>query len=252
MQQLLEIEQRQRQIAQTLQASLLPRELPVIDGFEIHVEYWPAAADMDVGGDFYDIFAIDESRWALVIGDVCGKGAPAAAVTGTARHSLRAAATHIRDERRVIRWVHDAIVAHADAPFCTLAYAVVETGEVSRLRVVLAGHDRGLRIDSAGHVTDLGVHGTLLGVLPPSLGVHEVELAHGDLVVFYTDGVTDAPAGEALERSELAELLRTHRHAPLPDIGAGLRGVLDARRADGDRDDTALLMLRRRPATADA
>ena len=244
LQHLLEIEQGQRVIARTLQASLLPRELPTIDGFDLHVEYWPALTDMEVGGDFYDVFWIDDWRWGMVLGDVCGKGAAAAAVTSTARHSLRAAATHIRDESRIMKWVHDAIVAQPDAPYCTMAYAVLDVLD-GGLRTVLAGHDRGVRIDTGGTTSDLGRYGTLLGVIPPSVEVDAITLAPGDLVVFYTDGVTDAPLAEALSRAELIEVIRDNRSRPLDEIGREVRAALDARRPNGDRDDTALLLLRR-------
>jgi serine phosphatase RsbU (regulator of sigma subunit) len=244
LQHLLEIEQGQRIIARTLQASLLPRELPAIDGFDLHVEYWPALTDMEVGGDFYDAFRIDDRRWGLVIGDVCGKGAAAAAVTGTARHSLRAAATHIRDEARIIQWVHDAIVAQPEAPYCTMAFAVLDVVD-DCLRVVLAGHEHGVRVDVGSNVTDLGRYGTLLGVIEPAVEVHAIDLAPGDLVVFHTDGVTDAPRQEALTRADLVELIVRHRAATLEEIGGHIRRALDARRPNGDRDDTALLLLRR-------
>ena len=219
--------------------------MSAIAGFDLHVEYWPAMADMDVGGDFYDVFPIDDMRWGMVLGDVCGKGAAAAAVTGTARHSLRAAATHIRDESRIIRWVHDAIVAQDDAPYCTMAYAVLDLSGGAGLRVVLAGHDQGIRIRVDGSVEHLGSFGTLLGIVPPVVEVQETALGPGDLVVFHTDGVTDAPRGEAVERAELISLLVQLRGRPLADIGTELRRVLDARRPLGDRDDTALLLLRR-------
>ena len=246
LQQMLEVEQRQRTIARTLQESLLPRSLPDIDGFELHVEYWPAMTDMDVGGDFYDVFPLDDRRWGMVIGDVCGKGAAAAAVTGTARHSLRAAATHIRDETRIIRWVHDAIAAQPDAPYCTLVYAVLELADTARLRVVLAGHEQGALISSGGSVDNIGRYGSLLGVFTPVVEVHSVTLDPGDLVVFHTDGVTDAPSDEALPRDELIGLIADMRDAALPDIGRRVRETLDRRRPRGDRDDTALLLLRRR------
>lgn len=246
LQQMLEVEQRQRTIARTLQESLLPRSLPDIDGFELHVEYWPAITEMEVGGDFYDVFPLDERRWGMVIGDVCGKGAAAAAVTGTARHSLRAAATHIRDEARIIRWVHDAIAAQPDAPYCTLVYAVLELADSANLRVVLAGHEQGALISAGGTVDNIGRYGSLLGVFTPSVDVHSLTLEPGDLVVFHTDGVTDAPRDEALPRAELIDLIAEMRDADLREIGRRVRDTLDDRRPQGDRDDTALLLLRRR------
>jgi serine phosphatase RsbU (regulator of sigma subunit) len=246
LQQLLEVEKRQRAIAQTLQASLLPRTLPDIDGFDLHVEYWPALADMDVGGDFYDVFPIDKHRWGLVIGDVCGKGAAAAAVTATARQSLRAAATHIRDEMRVIQWVHDAVVSQPEAPYCTIAFAVLDvSGDHPTLRVIIAGQDQGVLVPSEGAVIDVGEFGTLLGVVPPVLHPQSLTLGEGDLVCFYTDGLTDAPGGEALTRKEMIELIVARRNEPLPAIGARVRAALDERRPNGDGDDTAFVLLRR-------
>jgi serine phosphatase RsbU (regulator of sigma subunit) len=212
----------------------------------VHVEYWPALAEMDVGGDFYDVFPIDERRWGLVIGDVCGKGAAAAAVTATARQSLRAAATHIRDETRVIQWVHDAVVSQPEAPYCTIAYAVLDVGGEPTLRVIIAGQDQGLLVRRSGETVDLGQFGTLLGIVPPVLHVQSVTIDAGDLVGFYTDGLTDAPAGEALSRDEFIEMIVAMRGEPLGKIGARVRAALDDRRPSGDRDDTALVLLRRR------
>ena len=226
---LLEVEQRQRVIASTLQASLLPHVLPAIPGYELHVEYWAAATDMDVGGDFYDAFAIGDRRWGFVLGDVCGKGAAAAAAIGTARQSMRAAAMHIRDERRAIRWVHDAI-SQADAPFCTLAYLVLDLRQRPTLRTVLAGHDQGLRVRADGRVDTLGRFGTLLGVVEPVVHVERTTIAPGDVIVFHTDGLTDAPTSEAFTRDELAALVVAHRDEPLADIGRAVRTELDGRR----------------------
>ena len=81
-------------IAARLQQALLPPRLPQIDGLSVAARYWAAGVANQVGGDFYDIFRAGEHRWAVVIGDVCGTGADAAAVTAIARHTLRAAATH--------------------------------------------------------------------------------------------------------------------------------------------------------------
>jgi serine phosphatase RsbU (regulator of sigma subunit) len=109
---------------------------------------------------------------------------------------------------------------------------------------VLAGHERGVRVRPDGEVTELGNYGTLLGVIAPIVYVDTTSLASGDLVVFYTDGITDTPPHEAMERDELVELLVALRTAPLAEIGRTLRERLDDRRPNGDRDDTALLLLR--------
>ncbi len=83
-----------RHISATLQRSLLPPKLPEIDGIDLAVRYWPAGAAVAAGGDFYDVFAIAPSTWSLLIGDVCGTGPDAAALTGITRHTVRAAARH--------------------------------------------------------------------------------------------------------------------------------------------------------------
>src|SRR3954447_10425052 len=84
--------ERQAHIARTLQSGLLPRVLPDIPGVELSAHYWPAAEDLEVSGDFYDVFPLGGTRWGLLVGDVCGKGVEAAAATATARHTARAAA----------------------------------------------------------------------------------------------------------------------------------------------------------------
>ena len=91
----LRLYEQQRLIARTLQASLLPAALPDIPGFEVAVRYWPAGEANEVGGDFYDVFSLPSSgQWGIVIGDVCGTGAAAAALTGLARHSIHDSAWH--------------------------------------------------------------------------------------------------------------------------------------------------------------
>jgi len=243
--QLEELLERQRTIAQTLQTSLLPEELPSLPGFELGVQYWPAVTDLDVGGDLYDAFPLGEGRWGLLVGDVCGKGVEAAAVTATARHSLRAAALHIDDPARVLRWVHDAIVVRPKSTFCTMAYAVLDLrDEVPALRVSLGGHEPGFVISADGTVHDVGEPGTLLGAIVPTLHTAHRRLEPGDLVAFYTDGITDAPGDEAMPRDELGSLLADARDLPLESIGARVRATLARRRPRGSRDDVALLLLR--------
>ena len=116
----------QRAIAGTLQAALLPPRLPDIDGASVAVRYWAAGTVTDVGGDFYDIFALGDRRWAIVIGDVCGTGPNAAAVTAIARHTIRAAATHGADHHEVLSWVNDALHAGNRDLFCTAIYSTLE------------------------------------------------------------------------------------------------------------------------------
>jgi serine phosphatase RsbU (regulator of sigma subunit) len=111
---------------------------------------------------------------------------------------------------------------------------------------VLAGHEQGALISAGGNVDNIGRYGSLLGVFTPVVDVHSLTVEPGDLVVFHTDGVTDAPIAEALPRDELIKLIAEMRDSPLDEIGRRVRETLDQRRPRGDRDDTALLLLRRR------
>ena len=136
----------QRQIAETLQRGLLPERLEAPPGCALSARYWPADDANLVGGDFYDAFRIDEQRWGIVIGDVCGKGIQAAALTGLVRHTLRTAARANDSPSAALRAVHAAMRDHHPATFCTVCFAschVTEspTGERhQRLTVALGGH----------------------------------------------------------------------------------------------------------------
>jgi len=130
-------------IADTLQASLLPPLLPTVPGFEVAAEYVAGGDGVEVGGDFYDVFETGPGRWTVMIGDVCGKGAPAATLTGVARHTARAAA--IRDDRpvAVLESVNTALLGTetgGQLRFCTAVVALLEPGAPSMLALARAGH----------------------------------------------------------------------------------------------------------------
>jgi PAS domain S-box-containing protein len=241
-------------IARALQESLLPPTLPEINGVEVAARFRAAGDGNEVGGDFYDLFDTGDSHWAVVMGDVCGKGARAAALTALARYTLRAAA--MRDERpsSVLFTLNEALVRqHTDDQFCTVAFARLErNGDGTRITVASGGHPLPLVLRADGRVDAVGTPGTLLGVLPdPQLSDDSVRLEPGDAVVLYTDGVTDARAPErVLSPADLAGLLREcagldaaaiaeriERAATAPPPGAN--------GSSGDpRDDVAILVLR--------
>jgi len=184
----------QRVIAGTLQAALLPPRLPDIDGLSVAVRYWAAGTATEVGGDFYDVFKIDERRWAIVIGDVCGTGSNAAAVTAIARHTIRAAATHGAQHHEVLAWVNDALHAGNRDLFCTATYSTLERvdDETWRFISVAGGHPLPIVVAADGTPTTIGRPGTLLGVLPDiQTTTGEVLLRPGDTLILHTDGVTD-------------------------------------------------------------
>ncbi|MGH9269849.1 MAG: SpoIIE family protein phosphatase, partial [Ilumatobacteraceae bacterium] len=236
----------QRRIADVLQSSLLPVSLPAIEGVEVHAEHWPESDGLRVGGDFYDVFPISGDRWGVLIGDVCGKGIEAAAVTATARHTARAAAMHLRGPDAVLRWVHEAVREHPLDTYCTVAFGALSVGEPEGpvLELSLGGHPPGFVCHADQSIDVLGEPGTLLGLFPPTLTASSHQLRTGDVAIFYTDGVTDAPSDEAMGEDELGEWLCAHRDLPLAQIAAELRAELMARRPAGLRDDVAVIILK--------
>jgi serine phosphatase RsbU (regulator of sigma subunit) len=182
-------------IARTLQRSLLPPVLPDIPGVEVAARFRPAGEGYDVGGDFYDVFNTGGAGWGVVIGDVCGKGPEAAALTGLARHTLRAAAMQEDAPSRILELLSEAIMAQrSDSEFCTAAYGRLELGSVgARMTVASGGHPLPLLLTGEGRVEQVGISGTLLGSVPSARLVdHVLDLRPGSALVFYTDGVIEA------------------------------------------------------------
>ena len=212
-------------IAQTLQASLLPPHLPEIEGVESAARYRAAGEGAEVGGDFYDLFSVADGHWIAVIGDVCGKGAAAAAVTALARYTIRTAAVRRRSPAAILRWVSDAMVRHdpQDGRFCTIACVHLETDRTPvRITVACGGHPLPLILRADGSVAEAGGSGTLLGLVEdPDVQDHEAQLQPGDTLVLYTDGLTEAHAPQHVwSADDLASALRGA-------AGDGPAGVLD-------------------------
>jgi PAS domain S-box-containing protein len=232
-------------IARTLQKSLLPRELPDVPGAEIAARYLAAGEGNEVGGDFYDCFATGAGDWALVIGDVCGKGAEAAALTALARYTLRAAAQHTRRPRAVLEQLNEALLRdRLDYRFCTVLYVSL-TPRADRLSacVVAGGHPLPVVVRASGEIATVGSPGSLLGIVDvPELTEQSVELTAGDALVLYTDGVTEADRSAGPDR--LTTLLEGCAGA---DAGAIAETVeRDALAAHGGpaRDDVAVVVVR--------
>lgn len=181
-------------IAQTLQRSLLPPVLPDIPGVEVAARFRPAGAGFDVGGDFYDVFNTG-AGWGIVIGDVCGKGPEAAALTGLARHTLRTAAMQTDQPSRILGMLSEAIRReHSDSQFCTAVYGRLELDEVgARLTLASGGHPPPLMVREDGTVEEIAVNGALLGSFAETeLEDLRIDLPPGSTVVLYTDGVIEA------------------------------------------------------------
>jgi serine phosphatase RsbU (regulator of sigma subunit)/anti-sigma regulatory factor (Ser/Thr protein kinase) len=236
-------------IADTLQESLLPPILPEIPGVEAAVDFRPAGERHVVGGDFYDLFPADDGSWAVVVGDVCGKGAPAAAVTGLARYTLRAAALRESRPNRALRLLNDAILRQrAPHEFCSVAFARLERNGPQGMRATVSngGHPLPLLLRADGSVQAIGPHGTLLGIIAnPTLSDTTVQLGAGDALLLYTDGLTDAHAPQHIvSQAELISALAGCAGRSAPEITREVARTVIGGGEGEPRDDIALLVLR--------
>ncbi|MGW6718078.1 PP2C family protein-serine/threonine phosphatase [Streptomyces sp. NPDC054995] len=233
-----------------LQQSLLPAELPAVPGMEAASYYHTASPDL-LGGDFYDLFPLDAHRWAFFLGDVCGKGPQAAAVTSLARYTLRAAALHNTNPVNALTTLntvlHDRYTS-GEGRYCTAIFGVLQPDD-GHVEVHLAsgGHPSALiqRADgSSDYFHTPG--GMLIGVLPKAtFTAARARLLPGDTLLLYTDGLTEARTGpdRTLYGDEALRTFTTTQPAQGPQaLITALTGLL-ASFGDGLDDDTALLAL---------
>jgi PAS domain S-box-containing protein len=196
-------------IAKTLQRTLLPRRLPDMPGLQVAAFYQPAGVmQTEVGGDFYDVFEAGEGAWGVVVGDVCGKGVEAAALTGMARHSLRASALREPSPSRVLEDLNGVMLREDGERFCTVALGRIERDHAGvRLTVACGGHPSPLVVRRDGGVATVGAPGSLLGVFDDvAIEDRVVELERGDQVVFFTDGLLDPRHPTPLDEAGLRRL----------------------------------------------
>ncbi len=242
--------ERERAIAGTLQQSLLPPHLPDIPGIEVAHRYWTASDTALVGGDFYDVISVSPDSWGVLVGDVSGKGISAAALTGVARQTARAAARHSVGPSDVLGWLDDAVKDQSDqfgGQYCTAVYGILERGDEWHFRFVLGGHPRPVYIPAGQAPTLVGRPGSVLGLLEhPVFNETDLTLGPGDTLLLYTDGVTDVAGPSALDDAGLLAVVgEAMRDSPEATVTA-LYQALEARHARvARRDDTAILALHR-------
>ncbi|MER5882104.1 SpoIIE family protein phosphatase [Streptomyces sp. NPDC001910] len=236
-------------LARDLQAGLLLPDVPTLPGAELATYYHPAGEGLEIGGDFYDVFPLEDGSWALMLGDVCGRGALAATTTALVRHTARAVASFLPGPEAVVQAVNHALIkrhgSHGTG-FVTLIYGhFTPTAAGLEVELVRAGHTLPL------HVTEDGTHplhldGPLLGVLPgPRLASRRIGLAPGESLVLYTDGITEArnSANELFDEDRLIQALTPPpQRAPavLDTLTAAVRSFASGREID---DDQAVLVL---------
>jgi serine phosphatase RsbU (regulator of sigma subunit) len=234
-------------IARTLQSSLLPPRLPDIPGFELAARYRAAGEGIEVGGDFYDVFRRAEGEWSFVLGDVVGKGPPAAALTALARYTTRAAALEHEAPSEVLGLLNDALLREdvPDRLMSAVQGRLALGGDAPVLTFAAAGHPP-LLLARAGRVDAVATGGRLLGVMPdPELEDRALVLAPGDTIVLYTDGLTDAGApARLLKISDLTQAVERVAGRSAEEVAGSLE-ALAVRAGEGSpRDDLAIVVLR--------
>ncbi|HEX6522979.1 MAG TPA: SpoIIE family protein phosphatase [Streptosporangiaceae bacterium] len=242
-------------VAEALQASLLPARLPDIPGLDLSATYLPAGQGLEVSGDFYDVFPVPNLSgtrgWGITIGDVCGKGQEAAAMTAAARHAIRVLATYSPDPAEVLAKANEIILAgDYEDRFVTakLAYLKWEGRELA-VTLASAGHPGPALVRSDGRVEMVGGGGLPLGLFssaeqpeaePPT---QMLRLHPGDLLFFFSDGVTDARSAEkAYFEDRLADELAGLAGRSASETVRAIQGVLVGFSSDELRDDLTILV----------
>jgi PAS domain S-box-containing protein len=241
----------QRHIARTLQESLLPPALPQIPGVEAAARYRAAGVGTEVGGDFYDLFETDAGEWAVVIGDVCGKGPEAAAVTGLARYTIRAAAMQEHSPSGILSVLNEAIrQQRQDLRFATVAYMRLQKRDGGAdIQVACGGHPLPLVVRRDGSVESVGRPGTLLGIFESAdLADDGLRLEPGDALILYTDGLSQERSGAGpLTEEELSRLIGAAAGSSADDLADRLLASAAEGEMEAGRDDVAVLVIRVQP-----
>jgi serine phosphatase RsbU (regulator of sigma subunit) len=239
--------ERERTISRTLQRSLRPGGLPIVSGLSAAVRFHPAGEGIELGGDFYDLFAAGDGAWTALIGDVQGKGPDAAAVTALARHTMRAAAAYESRPSGVLALLHRALRDQSgdEGRFVTVCYAHLRVArERISLELTCGGHPLPLVIHPDGRVQPVGRLGTLLGSdIEPLLTDVAVQLNAGDVLLLYTDGVTEVRRRrrEVFGHRPQVALLETCAGLPPDAVADRVENAVMTASEGRLRDDMAIL-----------
>ena len=248
-------EERTRRLAEDLQRDLLPVARPALPGADVAAVYQPAVTAAAVGGDFYDVVDVGAGRWLLVIGDVEGKGPVAASLTAAVRYAIRAAAVVDPRPAAVLATLNRVLLHRGSVErLCTAACVLMERrGEVWELVAASAGHPLPLLVRADGGVESVGSYGMVLGVAdgPPALEATSV-LRPDDLVVLYTDGVTEAratgddPPRELFGPARLLDTVRQARDGGAAAVADAVERRVRDHSGGALADDLAVLVVRAR------
>jgi serine phosphatase RsbU (regulator of sigma subunit) len=236
---------RLRAVAETLERSLLPGELPHVPGWRIASLYRPVRSELriDIGGDFFEVFRANGRSYAI-IGDVEGKGVTAATLTALMRNGAHFAAGTEAEPAAILERLDEGLRRHGREATCTALCARLER---ERLVVASAGHPPALLVSASHEVQELSLPGPLLGAFEDaSFRQDEVSIASGDVALLYTDGVIQALGSGAVGRDRLRALLAEEAGQPPRTVLNRLEAGLLEHRHDARPDDLAALALSRR------
>jgi serine phosphatase RsbU (regulator of sigma subunit) len=236
--------ERQRRVARSLQEGLLTIDMPVVPGYRVGTVFEPASDEVDIGGDFYDVFDLGEGAFGFVVGDVSGKGAEAAAQTAQVKYVLRAFASRNQAPSSVLFHLNNALTkGFSEDRFATVMYAVLDS-TTRTCHIALGGHPPPLVFHSrTGEVEQVALAGSILGAFPDvQFDQVQVELDSYDALVAYTDGLIETRHEDELFGIERARRA-VARLAPGRDAAELARALFEeARRFGHVADDTAVLV----------
>jgi serine phosphatase RsbU (regulator of sigma subunit)/PAS domain-containing protein len=239
---------RQRsQVAEALQASLLPARLPSVAGLEFAAAYIGATQFQDISGDFYDVFKAGDG-WGIAVGDVCGKGQDAAAMTAAARHAIRALA-HVHDAPAdILAAANEVLVAEDyEDRFVTASLALLQRrGRRVQVRLSSCGHPGPAVVRADGRVEILEGEGLPLGLFEnASPGQLDVELHEGDVLFFYTDGVTEARGADlSFFEDRLSDALAAVAGRSATEVVRAVQELVTTFSSGELKDDVTILAVR--------
>jgi sigma-B regulation protein RsbU (phosphoserine phosphatase) len=246
-----ELAQTSAELAATLQESLLPAELPEVPGLSVAAKWLPGRGGTLVSGDFYDVFPLPSGRWGVIVGDVVGHGARAATLAAVARYTVRTLAVLQASPRRVLLGLNNAVLNRGEPErFLSAVYLTMKpSAQGVDVRLARAGHPSPLLRRAGGTVEHVKATGSLLGCMTdPGLTDVRLRLATGDLLLLYSDGVTEARQGD-IEYTELR--LRTLLAATEPVaqlvVDAVVGAVLAHTGGEQADDITAVALVARGP-----
>ena len=236
-------------LAHDIQTHLLPRTVPALAGYDIAGRSLPARG---VGGDYFDIVPVGEGRAALCLGDVCGKGVPAALLMANLQASIRGQTLLGASPAACLAQTNRLLCESTDPEkFVTCFYGILDARE-NHLHYANAGHERPLLVSAEGEYVALDPGGLVLGVEPGETYPEAcVDIQPGEVFVLYSDGITEAwnEDEEEFGLERLVDVLAAHRKAAAADVLEAVLTAVEAHAGDAPvSDDRTLVVVRRDPA----